>query len=147
MKRLLSLVASAAILSLTPQAARPGALYDAVITGDFQKASRYVANGFFEDTGDLGTALNAAVALGNLEITVLLIDHGAALEATWGASGMRPLHTAASYKQRALVSLLLTRGAKVNARDGQGRTPLLIAAGVGDAGVLLLVRAAIFGRA
>ena len=39
MKRLLSLVASAAILSFTPQVARPGALYDAVITGDFCRRS------------------------------------------------------------------------------------------------------------
>ena len=53
MERLLSLVGSAAILSFTPQVARPGALYDAVITGDFQKVSHYVASGFVEDTGDL----------------------------------------------------------------------------------------------
>src|SRR3982750_1103615 len=122
MKRLLSFVASAAILSFIPQAACAGVLYDAVIAGDFQKASRYIATGLIEDTGDLGTALNAAVALGNVEIAILLIDHGAALEATRGATGMRPLHTAANYKQPALVSLLLARGAKVNARDSFGRT-------------------------
>src|SRR4051812_37176610 len=104
MKRLLSVAASAAILFFVPQTAHPGALYDAVITSDFPKVSRYVASGFVEDTGDLGTALNAAIALGNSDISVLLIDHGADLEATRGASGMRPLHMAASYRQSALVS-------------------------------------------
>src|SRR3954454_6376007 len=101
MKRLLSFVASAAILSFIPQAACAGVLYDAVIAGDFQKASHYIAGGLVEDTGDLGTALNAAVALGHSEIAVLLIDHGADLEASRGASGMRPLHVAASYRQTA----------------------------------------------
>src|SRR5215208_2736098 len=36
-------------------------------------------------------------------------------------------------KKPAVVSLLLTRGAKVDARDGFGRTALLIAASLGDA--------------
>jgi ankyrin repeat protein len=133
MKRLLAIVASAAILSFAPQAARPGALYDAVIRGDYQKVSRFVASGWFEDAGDLGTALNAAIARGDIDIAVLLIDHGAGIEATRGFSEMRPLHTAVNYKQPALVSLLLARGARVDARDGFGRTPLLIAAGVSDA--------------
>jgi len=133
MKRLLSRVLSAVVLSLTPQAVYPGSLYDAVMSGDFQKVSRYVAGGLFEDSGDLGTALNAAIACGDAEMTVLLIDHGAGLEVSRGTSAMRPLHTAVNYKQPALVSLLLARGAKVDARDGFGRTPLLIAARLGDA--------------
>jgi hypothetical protein len=53
MKQLLSLLASAAILSISPDVARSGVLYDAVITGDFQKASQYIAGGLIEDTGDL----------------------------------------------------------------------------------------------
>src|SRR5215212_10074327 len=86
MKRLLTFVASLALLALGPQTAHPGPLYDAVITGDFQKVSGYVARGLFEDVGDLGTPLNAAIALGNTEVAVLLIDHGAGLEASRGTS-------------------------------------------------------------
>jgi uncharacterized protein len=132
MKRLLSVVVTAATLSLTPRAALPGGLYEAVITGDFPTVSRYVASGYFEDVGDLGTALNAAIAVGDTDIALLLIDHGAGLEASRNASAMRPLHSGANYKRPALVSLLLARGAKVDARDGFGRTPLLIAARLGD---------------
>ena len=133
MKRLAPLVAGLTILILTPQAVRTGPLYDAVVAGDFQTVSGYVAQGLFEDAGDLGTPLNAAIALGNKDIAVLLMDHGAGVEASRGASGMRPLHFAASYRHPELVSLLLARRAKVDARDNFGRTPLLIAASIGDA--------------
>src|SRR5215218_3148344 len=87
MKRLIPLVAVSAILALAPRAAHPGPLYDAVMAGDFEKISGYVARGLFEDVGDLGTPLSAAVALGNTEAAVLLIDHGAGLEASRGPGG------------------------------------------------------------
>jgi ankyrin repeat protein len=45
---------------------------------------------------------------------------------------MRPLRTATNYKKPGLVSFVLARGAKVDARDGFGRTPLLIAACLSD---------------
>jgi ankyrin repeat protein len=113
--------------------AHPGPLYDAVVAGDFQTVSGYVARGVFEDSGDLGTPLNAAIALGRKDFAVLLIDHGADIEGGAGASGMRPLHFAASYHHPELISLLLARRARVDALDGRGRTALLIAARDGDA--------------
>ena len=123
MKRLLIAAASATILIIAPEFARPGSLYDAVLTGDFQKVSRWVARGEPDDVGELGTALHAAIARGDLELAILLIDHEASLEASRNAWGMRPLHRAVNYKSPEFVSLLLDRGAKVDARDSLGRTP------------------------
>jgi ankyrin repeat protein len=58
-------------------------------------------------------------------------EHGA-LDGCWdcGAQGATPLHTAAahsSFQAHAVVADLLAAGADVEAADGEGRTPLLLA--------------------
>jgi ankyrin repeat protein len=55
-----------------------------------------------------------------------------------GYGGLHPLHAAAQAGQKATVSLLLARGAKVDALDNVGRTPLmtLVSSAVGDVATL-----------
>ena len=58
--------------------------------------------------------------------------------------GFAPLHYAASHGNAAIATLLLSHGATVDARDGAGRTALMLAVGDGARGVaqLLLDRGA-----
>ena len=51
-----------------------------------------------------------------------LLDEGLELEQRDGA-GVTPLHCAVFYMQRAVVGLLLARGARINTRDAQVLLP------------------------
>ena len=76
-------------------------------------------------------------------MVTLLLDRGADIEShpqatvpiTNGEQLPTPLMLAADRVRRDMVALLLARGADVNARDRQGMTPLMYAAGAIDAGV------------
>ena len=73
------------------------------------------------------TPLHAAVAgKQDLGLVTLLLANGADVNAR-GASGVTPLHLAASRGNDALVDLLLTRGAEAGARMDDGKTPAIIA--------------------
>jgi ankyrin repeat protein len=67
--------------------------------------------------------LHVAARLGLAEIAIGLIDAGADIELP-GFGGARPLHAATLAEQGEVVSLLLRRGAKVDALDNMERTPL-----------------------
>jgi len=84
------------------------------------------------------TPLMLAAIKGQVELCRQLIARGAQIN----KPGWSPLHYAASAAQAdlAVLQLLLTRGAKVNAESANKTTPLMMAAGYGseDAVALLL---------
>lgn len=86
------------------------------------------------------TALMMASLRGHATWVVRLAERGAAIN----RSGWTPLHYAASGSEPKVLSLLLERGAQLDARSANGTTPLMMAAGYGamDGADLLLARGA-----
>jgi len=82
-----------------------------------------------------GAALGAFAGVGNVKGVSRLLDLGVPVDALWpegdgyyGTSkNSTALHVASWRMQHDVVSLLLERGAHVDAIDGQGRTPLALA--------------------
>lgn len=72
------------------------------------------------------TALQHAAWKGHAEVCGLLLDHGAAVNAlnTNEHYGGTPLHAAAHGNQKPTAEVLLRRGADLNLRSSNGRTPL-----------------------
>jgi ankyrin repeat protein len=64
-----------------------------------------------------------------------LIEHGADVNLRWEASGEAPLHIAARRWDVSLAQLLVQRGARLDARDAQGRSAHTLAALNGNAQV------------
>jgi ankyrin repeat protein len=75
------------------------------------------------------TLLHHAAAFGSLETMKLLLDSGAAVNAV-NRRESTPLHWA--IHDEAKIRLLLARGAKVNVKQAEGRTPLYLAAMLGN---------------
>ena len=82
---------------------------------------------------DQATPLHYATFMTNLETTRVLLDNGANIHAK-NVQGQTPLHivsqseASGGYKSEpALIELLLSRGADVNARDNDKATPFLLA--------------------
>jgi RNA polymerase sigma factor (sigma-70 family) len=78
------------------------------------------------------TPLHAALFGRQVETARLLIDHGADVNARrggigWPRAGWTALHYAAGYGFRDLIEPLLERGAAIDAKDDEGRTPVEIA--------------------
>ncbi|MCO4291397.1 ankyrin repeat domain-containing protein [Solitalea sp. MAHUQ-68] len=70
--------------------------------------------------------IHSAVACGSFDITKLLIDNHANVNAVQ-VRGVTPLHTAAHNGNQLLVAILLKAGADKNLRMEDGRTPLEMA--------------------
>ncbi len=89
------------------------------------------------------TALMMAALKGHTDWARRLMERGAKVD----KDGWTPLHYAASGPERAMVELLLDKGARIDARSPNGSTPLMMAARYGseDSVKLLLARGA--GRA
>jgi ankyrin repeat protein len=85
-------------------------------------------------SSDGWTLLHLASHFGHPEIVALLLDAGANLEAlAHNAQANTSLHAALAGRQRAVVELLLDRGADPNGKRQDGLTPLHLAAMIGDA--------------
>ncbi|MDG2140232.1 MAG: ankyrin repeat domain-containing protein [Gammaproteobacteria bacterium] len=69
-----------------------------------------------------------AARTGVAEVVELLLDRGAEVNATESWRGQTPLMWAAAENNLAVVNLLLSRGANLEARSGKGFTALLFAA-------------------
>jgi ankyrin repeat protein len=123
--------------------ARVDGLYDAVNAGDLLRVRDLLASAVPVDKLELhGTALHLAVAKGHAAIASALIDAGADLKAKGDPVDSHPLYLAALADQPEMVTLLLQRGADLEARDAEGRTPLMVAVGFGKGGVAALLVAA-----
>jgi ankyrin repeat protein len=73
----------------------------------------------------INTSLYAAIHNDNSDMVQFLIDHGAVVN----APGMKytPLHAAAYSRAHKILKLLIKKGAKINAKDNEGHTPLFYA--------------------
>lgn len=134
-------VAGAATLSRL--GAREGGLGAAVNAGDLVRVLKLIREGADVNATDLsGTALHVATAKGYIAIAAALLDAGADIEATADPARAHPLHLAALVDDAPMAAFLIERGADVAARDGEGRTPLMVADAFHSAAVaeLMLLR-------
>lgn len=89
--------------------------------------------------GQFATALSESVKAKNEPLARVLLDHGASPDAaTW--YGRTALHFAAEFFDPDIMALLIARGADVNARDNDGRTPLKVALDKGNTKAADLLR-------
>ena len=118
-------------------------LLDAIVSGDLAAIRRQLAEdpGIARSADGFGsTALMHAAASGSIEVMRALIDAGAEV----GAANSRSA-TALHWAQpdAAKVALLLSKGAAVDSKTVEGRTPLYVAAtlAAGTASMQLLIEA------
>ncbi|MHB0935529.1 MAG: ankyrin repeat domain-containing protein [Armatimonadota bacterium] len=71
--------------------------------------------------------LSMAIEFGDLRLVKLLVDRGAAIDGKDGAEGWHHLQLAATVNKADIIRYLIEKGIPVDARDPQGRTPLMIA--------------------
>lgn len=87
--------------------------------------------------------LHAALFGRKTEMALLLVDHGADLDATRGGAGMpragwTALHYCARYGFSELAKTLVDRGADLNVVDDEGRSPLDVATDAGNEKIVAL---------
>jgi ankyrin repeat protein len=111
--------------------ARAVNLHDAVRADDIELVRSVLKSGANVNESDSwGTPLGIAVSKGSDTIVELLIEAGADVEGPTvpAVGGQRPLHLAATRLTGASTArLLISRGARLDARDKAGRTPLITA--------------------
>ncbi|XP_058496163.1 ankyrin-2-like [Solea solea] len=85
------------------------------------------------------TPLHIAAHYGNVNVSTLLLNRGAAVDFT-ARNGITPLHVASKRGNTNMVALLLDRGAQIDAKTRDGLTPIHCAARSGhDPAVELLL--------
>lgn len=84
-------------------------------------------------------ALHVAASVGNLDVINLLLDRGATLELKSLSGGGTALHYAVTHRKPEAVRLLIKRKANIEARNGTGDTPLILAAYNSDPAMVQLL--------
>lgn len=92
----------------------------------------------FENKKEQQTPLHIASRLGNVDIAMLLLQHGADVDAVTKDS-YTPLHIAAKEGQDEVAAVLLEHGASSTAATKRGFTPLHLAAKYGNMKVAKLL--------
>ena len=70
-----------------------------------------------------------AAGAGNIEAVKQHLAAGTDVDVKDDEHGLTPLHVAAIEGHKAILKLLIAKGAEVNAKDKRGRTPLVYAKG------------------
>jgi len=109
-------------------------LIQAVHAGDLKKAKKLIASGAnVNQTNDVGfPALSIAAGRGDENMAKLLLDAGADVNARSATLNDSALARAAQSGNGPTIRVLLAAGARVDDKDGSGRTPLFNAALKGD---------------
>jgi len=89
--------------------------------------------------GGWSQTLFLSAKYGSLKSAERYLDEGEDINAKRAEDGRTALHIAAERGHRKMVTLLLNRGAYVNARDDEGDTPLHLAAAAGHDGVVRIL--------
>ena len=74
-----------------------------------------------------GTALNHAAMKNRTDVTLLLLDRGANVNARSGLSQSTALHEAVVWNSTDVIEVLLKHGASTNRKDYEGSTPIDLA--------------------
>ncbi len=125
-------IAACATLALVTASgtARSQTIHDAAGQGDVAAVSRFLEQDphLVNSTDDSDcTPLHYAAGSGFLELSELLVEHGADVNAQ-SYEHETPLHWAAVRSHGAVVELLLAQGPDTEIGDDYGRTPLLLVA-------------------
>ncbi|XP_048851670.1 ankyrin-2-like isoform X2 [Brienomyrus brachyistius] len=93
----------------------------------------YIKSDHFCQNGKSGfTPLHIAAHYGNVNVSTLLLNRGAAVNFT-ARNGITPLHVASKRGNTNMISLLLDQGGQIDAKTRDGLTPLHCAARSGHA--------------
>ena len=105
----------------------PDPFLTAVLAGDVERVRNLIDAGQEINLRSPMPPLMAAAGRGHLEMTRLLLERGAKVNAR-GQNAMTALHAAAGRGATEVAALLIERGARVDAVDVNGHTPLWAAA-------------------
>jgi ankyrin repeat protein len=94
---------------------------------------RALLDGGADATLTLKDRTTTAMIAGSLDAIKLLVEHGVDVNA-FNTSGQTVLHTAAQRGQNAVIQYVVDKGARLDRKDKQGRTPLDLATGGGGGG-------------
>ena len=117
----------AEIVALLLEAGAPmedGAIRDAAVGGHIKIIEMFLAKGV--DINGPPDLMEGAVTGGSTAMVRWLLAHGASVQRKPGRMG--PLDNAAARGHKAVAEILLAHGAHADAKDEDGRTPLLYAA-------------------
>ena len=120
------------IAGANKQDARAETLHDAAAAGDFDQVQLLISKGVDVNTNqgpNRRTALHWAAYNGHTKVAELLISKGAAVNVK-DEEDYALIHTAAARGHGEVVEVLISKGADVDI-EGNGKTPLSVAAGTG----------------